>query len=576
MKEVFLDNVVSLADYKAAAEGSLEGSLVNKPIMETRNGREYVKWSYEKTVLGIARVIRIVQAIALTVFTIFLGLLFSNVRLLWTEGISGKEVVFVFNPLTKTRGRRERRLEAPVRQVARRASSSLAMSEGLDRSSPIYERIEHFLTNREDTFSDSVDLSNCEERELPGEREESLLTASPFLSSGAEEHQAESTSEEILKAKRKEIDHALRNALSFPVNESITSFLDSCLDLYGDKPHWSRFKNFWLAYRQEAGENSDRVLPNEQLTHYFYEAISLIKDFKVATNVERVRAKILLPIELDMDIHTQVPTNPGPVDKRIVLVGGIRADIYSAQGVRSEMENQDLARLLQIDRLDGRIAVPCFAVFDGHCGWECSLFLKNRFAEFITEELKEIATLDDLNITNALKMAFAKVNIEFSKDSRLNGGATAIVALVINGSLWVANTGSSRAVLSDGGVARQLSEDANPSNERFKKGILSRGGRVFNDRLNGRLATARAFGDKGEIGLTVRPKIHKVDISSIHEKPRHLILACDGLFNVVNSYQAVRCIEGNISSADAAECLFNLAFHRGTRDNVTVMVAQLS
>lgn len=577
MKEVFLDSVISLDDYKAAAEGS----SVNKPVMETRNGREYVKWSYEKNVMGIARAIRIVKAIALTVFTLFLGLLFNDVRLLWAEGISGKEVVLVFNPLSKTRNMRERRLEAPLRRAATGASSSAAMDNNLDRSGSVYERIDYSLADRGDEFSDSVDLSNCEEGEQSGEEGESLFNASLLLSSGSEENQTESAPEEILKAKRKEINHALRNALPFPADESITSFLDSCLDLYGDRPHWSGFKNFWLAYRQEAGQRSDRALPNVQLTHYFYEAISLIKDFKVATTVERVRTKILLPIELDRSmrresIYAQVPTHPGPVDKRIVLVGGIRADIYSAQGVRGEMENQDLARLLQIDRLEGRLSVPCFAVFDGHCGWECSAFLKNRFAEFITEELKAIATLDDLNITNALKMAFVKVNREFSKDSRLNGGSTAIVALVINGSLWVANTGSSRAVLSDGGVARQLSEDADPGKEKFLKGILSRGGWVFNNRLNGRLATARAFGDKGETGLTARPKIHKVDISSVKEKPRHLILACDGLFDVVNSYQAVRFIEGYNSPADAAEYLFNLAFHRGTRDNVTVMVARLS
>ena len=59
------------------------------------------------------------------------------------------------------------------------------------------------------------------------------------------------------------------------------------------------------------------------------------------------------------------------------------------------------------------------------------------------------------------------------------GGSTAVTAILINGrKLWVANLGDSRAVLSRGGQAIQLSVDHEPNTERGS--IENRGGFVSN------------------------------------------------------------------------------------------------
>ena len=59
------------------------------------------------------------------------------------------------------------------------------------------------------------------------------------------------------------------------------------------------------------------------------------------------------------------------------------------------------------------------------------------------------------------------------------GGSTAVTAILINNQkLWVANVGDSRAVVSRGGVAGQMSTDHEPNTERGS--IETRGGFVSN------------------------------------------------------------------------------------------------
>ena len=59
------------------------------------------------------------------------------------------------------------------------------------------------------------------------------------------------------------------------------------------------------------------------------------------------------------------------------------------------------------------------------------------------------------------------------------GGSTAVTAILINNEkLWVANVGDSRAVLSRGGVAAQMTTDHEPNTERGS--IENRGGFVSN------------------------------------------------------------------------------------------------
>uniref|UniRef100_A0A453BE82 protein-serine/threonine phosphatase n=1 Tax=Aegilops tauschii subsp. strangulata TaxID=200361 RepID=A0A453BE82_AEGTS len=80
------------------------------------------------------------------------------------------------------------------------------------------------------------------------------------------------------------------------------------------------------------------------------------------------------------------------------------------------------------------------------------------------------------------------------------GGSTAVTVILLNGeTLVVANVGDSRAVVCEGGRARQLSVDHEPLRER--DAIERRGGFVTEmhgdvPRVDASLAMSRAFGDR--------------------------------------------------------------------------------
>lgn len=565
MKEVFLSKEVSLAHYNV----NMESSDFKDMALETRNGREYLRWSYEKTLEGIGRAVRIIQAIALTVFSFFFGLLSADVRLLWSEGLRGREVVVVFNPLLKLADGCENHSEEPAGLTERvvpaapaMAKNELTMFEWMNRAAPqsklsiVDEECEHYVFG---TPAEGEEISSPD-----------IMEWAPSSQRAFEIYDEDNPPEMALKAKRQEILQALTATPDNPPFDSIVSFIEDSIALYGDEPYWSNFADSW-----HAGGTS---MNKERLLSFFYDAVSIMKDFKAATDVERVRAKILAPIELD---HAKtVGTHSiatGPVNRKSEIIDPtLKAAISLAPG-NSSMHAYHIAEKLWIFGAEGWVDIPCLALFDGYGsgGWDCSLYLKLTLAELIGEELQRHPLLDDLNISNALKRAFARANLRFKNNYLSEKGSTAVVALVIKGALWIANTGDSRAVLSDGSVARQLSEDAKPGKDVFKKGIVSRGGSVIFDKVNGNVATARAFGQGKERGMTARPRICKADISSGQEKPRYLILGSKGLFDVVTSEEAVNFIQDFSDPSLAADQLLELAFERRTTSSVAVMVAKL-
>ena len=135
----------------------------------------------------------------------------------------------------------------------------------------------------------------------------------------------------------------------------------------------------------------------------------------------------------------------------------------------------------------------------------------------------------------AIITAYEKTDQDILSHSDLGrGGSTAVTAILLNGRhLWVANVGDSRAVLSQGGQAIQMTIDHEPNTERLS--IEDKGGFVSNmpgdvPRVNGQLAVSRAFGDKSlKTHLRSDPDVKD---SSIDDRTDVLVLASDGLWKV--------------------------------------------
>lgn len=222
-----------------------------------------------------------------------------------------------------------------------------------------------------------------------------------------------------------------------------------------------------------------------------------------------------------------------------------------------------------------------FAVFDGH-GGQCVAEFAAIHAPRVIEQA--LAAGGGANFKDVAPTAFHDLNSEIQQslgEEAMESGSTAVIAIIKGDTLCVANVGDSRAVLERAGGAERLTIDHKPGEEGEKARIESLGGTVVYlrgvARLDGNLAVARSFGDLAFAPrLSVEPYTNEVHLQ---ETDRALILACDGLWDVVSDQEAIDyvirvCSRGG-TAVLAAEKLRDESLERGSRDNISVMVSIL-
>ena len=243
--------------------------------------------------------------------------------------------------------------------------------------------------------------------------------------------------------------------------------------------------------------------------------------------------------------------------------------------------------------------------YDGHGGDQISERLTTTLHAHVATALEEAdaaaASSDGggggSDLSAPLIAAYEACDAEASQwafESQIFAGSTANSLLLRGDTLYCANAGDCRAVLCRGGVALDLSRAHNPAAADEKQRILDAGGHVRSRRVNGILAVSRAFGDielkkvwrassqstvpeasRNDI-IIARPEVQK---ETIVPGDLFLIVACDGLWDVMSSQQAVDyTLRFLLKTRDAdatARLLADKAVDSGSVDNVTVIVALL-
>uniref|UniRef100_A0A8C8SRC9 Protein phosphatase 1G n=1 Tax=Pelusios castaneus TaxID=367368 RepID=A0A8C8SRC9_9SAUR len=148
--------------------------------------------------------------------------------------------------------------------------------------------------------------------------------------------------------------------------------------------------------------------------------------------------------------------------------------------------------------------------------------------------------------------------MEGKEEPGSDSGTTAVVALIRGKQLIVANAGDSRCVVSEGGKAVDMSYDHKPEDELELARIKNAGGKVTMDgRVNGGLNLSRAIGDHfykrnknlppEEQMISALPDIKVLTINEDHD---FMVIACDGIWNVMSSQEVVDFIQTKISQKD--------------------------
>ena len=212
-----------------------------------------------------------------------------------------------------------------------------------------------------------------------------------------------------------------------------------------------------------------------------------------------------------------------------------------------------------------------FGIYDGHGGSKCADYLRDCLHKLIfnDENYPE-------NVKEAIKNGFLKAEKEFlnnyalDKDDNMNildhSGSCAVVIIIVDKKIYIANVGDSRAILSVN-LGREyiiVTEDHKPSNEKEKIRIIQNGGQVYQtqtpingeegDALNGqillgpyrvlpgRLSVSRTIGDIEAKGIQFGgnpnvvvpyPDIYTFDLEKYDID--FIVLGCDGIYDQISS-----------------------------------------
>ncbi|XWS50381.1 hypothetical protein CRYUN_Cryun12cG0083200 [Craigia yunnanensis] len=266
--------------------------------------------------------------------------------------------------------------------------------------------------------------------------------------------------------------------------------------------------------------------------------------------------------------------------------------LLSVIGRRREME--DAVKVELGFMVKGEEKFDFYGVYDGHGGSRVAEECKERLHKVLMEIVEDNNEGSGIDWGRTTERCFEKMDEEGNR-GRLGEemvGSTAVVAVVGNRRLVVANCGDSRAVLSRGGVAVALSFDHKPDRPDELERVEAAGGRVINwngHRVLGVLATSRSIGDQYlKPFVTCKPE---VTVRELTNRDEFLILASDGLWDVISNEIACRvvrrCLNGQIRrkslenivnenrASEAAAVLVELAIVRGSKDNISVIVVEL-
>eukprot|EP00250_Pteridium_aquilinum_P035663 c9782_g1_i1 orf=557-1378(+) len=241
----------------------------------------------------------------------------------------------------------------------------------------------------------------------------------------------------------------------------------------------------------------------------------------------------------------------------------------SLRGKRASMEDFYEARFAEV----GDSTVGLFGVFDGHGGCRAADYVRKHLLENLIKH-PEFAT----DTQKAIIETYQQTDSEFLKaenSQQRDAGSTASTAVVVGDRLLVANVGDSRAVICRAGKAEPLSSDHKPNRKDERQRIEKAGGVVMwagTWRVGGILAVSRAFGDRLLKQYVVAdPELRE---ETIDDEVQFLVLASDGLWDVVSNQDAVSMVQSIPNAEEAARKLTEEAIKKGSADNITCVVVR--
>uniref|UniRef100_A0A8C9PMA8 Protein phosphatase 1B n=1 Tax=Spermophilus dauricus TaxID=99837 RepID=A0A8C9PMA8_SPEDA len=261
---------------------------------------------------------------------------------------------------------------------------------------------------------------------------------------------------------------------------------------------------------------------------------------------------------------------------------GLRYGLSSMQGWRVEMED---AHTAVVGIPHGLEDWSFFAVYDGHAGSRVANYCSTHLLEHITtnEDFRAAGKSGSAvapsveNVKNGIRTGFLKIDEYMRNFSDLRNGMDRSGYLFYFIFL----------VLGMNGQVCFSTQDHKPCNPREKERIQNAGGSVMIQRVNGSLAVSRALGDydykcvdgKGPTEQLVSPEPEVYEILRA-EEDEFIILACDGIWDVMSNEELCEFVKSRLEVSDDLENVCNwvvdTCLHKGSRDNMSIVLVCFS
>jgi protein phosphatase 2C len=228
--------------------------------------------------------------------------------------------------------------------------------------------------------------------------------------------------------------------------------------------------------------------------------------------------------------------------------------MVSLKGLRNSNEDMHTISINHNKENTKYAEVNVYGVYDGHGGKFVSTFLSNNLPIFFLSQKVVYPLKKDYVHTVYNKIQ----EILFTKyeDKATESGSTCLIVCHFkkNGIQYlnILNTGDSRCVLCNSdNIAVPLTKDHKPDWPEEKNRILKLGGTITNDdgtpRI-GSLSVSRAFGDKDESQYVTH--LPDIFLYTLTDTDRFIIIACDGLWDVMSSDIAINLVIHHCYDAD--------------------------
>jgi serine/threonine protein phosphatase PrpC len=264
--------------------------------------------------------------------------------------------------------------------------------------------------------------------------------------------------------------------------------------------------------------------------------------------------------------------------------------IHSISKCGRREQNEDCHIIIKnIDGKDKSINnVNLFAVFDGHGGKAVSKFVSNNLPQmFLNKSLQLPVSTSYVKTCFKNLQQILKTNHDDIADY---AGSTCLIVLeyIFNEKRYldVYNLGDSRMILCKKSEAHVITKDHKPNWPDEQSRIEKIGGKIYFDGYDwriGDLSVSRAFGDLDNAPyISCKPDIFRYKIS---RNDKFFILACDGLWDVIDNQEAVNFIldkcydkttdERINKNLNIARALAEYAYNKESLDNITIIVVFL-